>query len=148
MSLHKDVKPFITLLLVSAAIMAIFLPLIPPSSGTEAVEIRATKGGALLLGRSGQLEVPLSPYEQKSVYSSDNPFDFFSGMVDESRISRLEILPYGSGTICNAMISGTTAGLAGRASFCIALSLRTGIPLYVSRELLALNSSLPKNMQS
>ncbi|MBR9681828.1 MAG: hypothetical protein GOV00_03450 [Candidatus Altiarchaeota archaeon] len=140
-------RPLFMLLLVGAAIMIIFVPMIPPSSGTQTVEIYETPGGVILSGKTGQMKVSLSSSEELSVYSSENPFDFLSKLVDASQISRLELLPYGSDAICNVVASGTTKGLAGKPSFCVALSIRTGIPLYVSKELLIFNSELPKSLQ-
>lgn len=134
-------KPIVMLVLAGMAILAIFVPFIPPSSNTEIVKIYEQGTNVLLVGKSGYLEFPLSSFELVSIYDSENPFDFFSNLVDPSQISRLEILPYGTDTICNVFISGQDKGLAGKSSFCISLSLRTGIPIFVSEDLLVLDAS-------
>ena len=135
------------MLLVGAAIMAVFLPMIPPSSGTELVEILQQGSTVVLVGESGTIAFELTDDEIAGAsYSSDNPFDFFSLVADPSQISRLEILPYGTGTVCSVVKSGSTDTPAGKASFCIALASRTGIPLYVAEDLLVLNPDLSRNL--
>lgn len=134
-------KPVVMLILAGIAILAIFIPFVSPSSNTEIVTLYERGNGILLIGDSGYIEFFLSAEELSSTYDSENPFDFFSNLVDPSQISRIEILPYGTTTVCNVLMSGTKKGLAGKSSFCISLALRTGIPIFVSEDLLILDTS-------
>lgn len=141
----SEVKPVLALILVGAAIMVMFLPAVAPSPDTELVAIRETADGVLLVGRSGQLEIPLSDAEFPGVYSSENFYDFVAELVESSTFSRVEVLPYGTGTICNVQTSQGRS-VAGRASFCVALALRTGTPLHVHTSLLVLETTLPQGV--
>lgn len=138
-------KPFLVFLLVAAALVMVFVPLIPPSADTQVVDVHQTEGGVVLVGRGGQLSVALNPQESPSTYSSDNPFDLASQVMDPSRVQRMEILPYGGGTVCSVQLN-TGSSVASKTSFCVALALRSDLPLYVHSQLLTVEGGLPKNL--
>ncbi len=138
-------KPLLAFILVGAAIMVMFMPMVAPSLDTEPVSIYETPGGVLLVGNSGQMEVALTPEEKLGTYSSDNLHDFTAELMDSGSITRLEILPYGTGTICNVQ-ANMGRSVAGKTSFCVALAMRSDITLHVHEDLLLLDTTVPQGL--
>ncbi len=130
------------LLLLALAVSALMAPLFPGTDGMVRVDLERSGGKLLLTGGGKRLELP-DPTDV--VYSSGDPLDFFPELIDPAYLQRLELIPYGSSLSCNVLTAqGRT--VAGDYRFCLAISIKLGVPLYVHEELFEENFSLPRSL--
>jgi hypothetical protein len=137
------VNKLLLLLLMAMAVSAFMLPFFQTSGDLVGVDVYESDGAVILVGGKMQLELP---FTGDGVYSSDDPLDFFPEIIDATTLQRVEFLPYGGGLECNVL---TTQGrsVAGDYRFCLALAVKTDVPVFVQGELLnepAFN--LPKSL--
>ena len=130
--LFSFMNKFILLLLAVLASSAFLVPFAVFDKEFVKVDIFTSDTQILLSSEYGEITFP---FFTDSVYDSDNPFDFFSELVDSSNIQQLQLLPYHNEVSCNVKFS-QNSNLAGNYNFCLILATRLGIPLYVHKDLL------------
>ena len=128
----------VLLMLVGMATAILLVPFIPMDRDLVRADVYVSEESMLLKGSGGQVELPVPGDD---LYSSDDPFDFFPELIDPSSIQRVELLPYGEGISCNVLTS-TGKRIAGDVDFCIVLTLKLNIPVYVHKDLFEVPESL------
>jgi len=122
------------LLLFGLLSFLLFLPPLHPPKDVERVKLIIGENCVVLKGSSGSLKIPVDR-EVLGRGGYANPYDFFSNLVDSSKIERIEIVPSPSEKLCR-VITYDGRSYAGKVEFCIALAIRKEIPVYVHEELL------------
>lgn len=96
------------------------------------VDLYTSDNALLLKSDKGRMELPL-PVD--GVYESDNPYDFFTRLIDPASIKRVELVPYGEDASCN-VVTSTGDRVAGNSEFCAVIALELDVPVMVHKTLL------------
>ncbi|MBR9680822.1 MAG: hypothetical protein GOU98_03290 [Candidatus Altiarchaeota archaeon] len=132
------------LVLVGLAASIFMVPFIPMNGDLVRAELYTSDQKLVLIGDEGRLDFD---FTFDTVYSSENPYDFFPQLIDPSSIQRVELLPYLTGISCNVLdAQGKT--ISGDVVSCLALATSLDLPIYVHKDLFSLPTyTIPGNFQ-
>ena len=135
---NLPVNKFILILMLGLATTVLLVPFVQMDGDLINADIFISEQVILLKGPEGQLEISLPGDD---IYSSDDPYDFFPELIDPASLQRVELIPYGEQMSCNVLTS-TGKRIAGHIDFCMVLSLKLGVPVYVHKDMFEVPGTL------